>query len=92
MMRYRYRERMLMKRIEDLIRRVAYASVALDCIVAFATLFYTRRVAYSGNFLILGDYLIMLEVMTVTVASILVLYIRYKGYVFIALRSAVQRK
>ena len=92
MMRYKYRERMLMMRIEDLIRRVAYASVALDFIVAFATLFYTRNVAYSGNFLILGDYLIMLEVMTVTVASILVLYIKYKGYVFIALRSAVQKR
>ena len=60
--------------------------------MAFATLFYTRNVAYSGNFLILGDYLIMLEVMTVTAASILVLYIKYKGYVSIALRSAVQKR
>ncbi|MCL5007447.1 MAG: hypothetical protein M1164_02090 [Candidatus Marsarchaeota archaeon] len=92
MMRYKYRERMLMKHIEDLIRRIAYASVALDFIVAFATLFYTRNVEYSGNFLVIGDYLIMLEVMTVTVASILVLYIKYRGYLFVALRSAVQKR
>ncbi len=91
-MRYKYRERMLMKHIEDLIRRIAYASVALDFIVAFATLFYTRNVEYSGNFLVIGDYLIMLEVMTVTVASILVLYIKYRGYLFVALRSAVQKR
>ena len=86
----RYRERLAIRRIESFIKKVAYGSVVLDFIVAVSTFFYSRKIVLAGNFLILGDYMIMLEVFVITIAVSVIIYIKYKGYLSVRMRSILQ--
>ena len=49
-------------RIEKLLEKLAYLSVALDFFVALATYFVSRGAAFSNQMLVLSGYLMLIEV------------------------------
>lgn len=64
-----YSELVRVRRIEKFLERLAYSSIALDALVAVATLFVIEgRPKYSGLVLMVGDYLIFIEVALASVA------------------------
>jgi hypothetical protein len=64
-----YSELVRVKRIEKFLERLAYSSMAFDVIVAVATLFIVEGgPAYYNFVLMIGDYLIFVEVALATLA------------------------
>jgi hypothetical protein len=64
-----YSELVRVKRIEKFLERLAYSSMAFDVIVAVATLFIVEGgPAYYNFVLMIGDYLIFIEVALAAVA------------------------
>jgi hypothetical protein len=64
-----YSELVRVRRIEKFLERMAYSSMAFDVIVAVATLFIVEGgPAYYNFILMIGDYLIFVEVALTTVA------------------------
>ncbi len=64
-----YSELVRVKRIEKFLERLAYSSMAFDVMVAVATLFIVEGGPGYYNFvLMMGDYLIFVEVALATLA------------------------
>jgi hypothetical protein len=64
-----YSELVRVKRIEKFLERLAYSSMAFDVMVAIATLFIVEGgPAYYNFVLMIGDYLIFIEVALAAVA------------------------
>jgi hypothetical protein len=64
-----YSELVRVKRIEKFLERLAYSSMAFDVMVAIATLFIVEGgPAYYNFVLMIGDYLIFVEVALAAVA------------------------
>jgi hypothetical protein len=87
-----YSEHVRVKRIERFLEKLAYASVALDAIVAVATLIVINGGAkYFSKILMMGDYLIFVEVTLAGVAVASVFALRHYKSVVKGLDKAVFR-
>ena len=73
-----YSEFARVKRIRGFLERLAYASVGLDTLVAVATLLVMQGgTEYSAQILMMGDYLIFLEVALAAVAVVSIFVLRH---------------
>ncbi len=78
-----YSELVRVKRIEKFLERLAYSSMAFDVMVAIATLFIVEGgPAYYNFVLMIGDYLIFIEVALAAVAFVSIVTLKnYKKIV-----------
>jgi hypothetical protein len=78
-----YSELVRVRRIEKFLERLAYSSMAFDVLVAVATLFIIEGGPNYYNFvLMIGDYLIFIEVALASVAFGAIIALKhYKGIV-----------
>ncbi len=65
------------KRMEDMLSKLAYLSVALDAFVGAATLLALRNVTYGSSLLQVGDYLIFVETLLAVFVFVLLLVLKH---------------
>ncbi|MDE1857382.1 MAG: hypothetical protein KGH98_04890 [Candidatus Micrarchaeota archaeon] len=76
--------------MEKLLEKIGLASIGLDAIVAVATLFVIKNVAYSGDILILSDYLVFIEVIVAAILVAMLLMLRYYGKTMKVIGGAIR--
>jgi uncharacterized membrane protein len=65
------------KRMERMLERLAYLSVMLDFFVAVATFFVIRGAAFSSTMLMLGGYLMLVEIVIAVVLLISLVVLKH---------------
>lgn len=74
-MYYGEQERLL--NMEKLLERFAYISIASDFLIAISTYFVLQNFIYSADFLLVSDYLDLIEVVIASVILVMIITLRY---------------
>ncbi len=83
-----YSEHARVKRIERLLEKLAYISVALDFVIALASFMVIRRVSISEIMLTISSDLIMIEMGVIVVLFVTLMAIKHYGGIVAALEQA----
>lgn len=83
-----YRDFDRIKRMERLLERLAYASVALDFFVAIATFLVIKGAEYSSFMLMISGYLMLAEVAIASLIFAALLGMRYYEKIIESIASA----
>ncbi|MDE1860146.1 MAG: hypothetical protein KGH72_00325 [Candidatus Micrarchaeota archaeon] len=72
-----YSEHERLEQMEGLLERFAYISIVSDFLIAISTYFVFQNISFSKNFLLLSDYLDLIEVVIASVILVLIVTLRY---------------
>lgn len=83
-----YSDHVRVKRMEKLLEKLAYISVALDFIVALASFLVLKRAAFSSVMLAISGDLVLVEMGIITVIFMTLTAMKHYGRIMAALEQA----